>query len=276
MFRDPINTERRSIARNYIRCYGLLQKIFGLRFRQNPNVTDLPMFKYQPSRIEEPTKFGLITLAPPELSTVLAFCKRNQITFTPFLDVLVMKTIDEIVRPEVSDTTVKYLQLMATSGRRYYPEMKYVTSSSAHPETYGPVATYSQQQLLDLIKTRGANVTKAMSRKVPFRVQAQNIDKGNYWDTLRSTIGVVERATGIVSNVGNHKFHSGDWKIDNMWFSQSNGALLHFVVSVASAYAGANICVGFLPEYADLKEGKLIQQFMDRLQENIRDMVETS
>lgn len=251
---------------------GLLQKIFGLRFREDPNIANLPLFKFKPSTIDYPTKFGILSLPPPELASLLSFCKKNGLSFTPLLEVMVVKTIDEIVRPQLTDSVTKYVHLIATGGRRYYPEMKYVTITSAHADLFGPVSTYSWLQLLDFTKSRSEYVRSIMEGKIPFRNQGHQMTNENYWDSFRAFVGPSEHATGAVSSIGNNKYDSGEWRIENMWFSQGNGPGFHFVTNVTSSYAGATICVGFKPEYLELMNGKLIPKFIDQLRNNIEDL----
>lgn len=250
-----------------------LRKVFGLRFRLNPSALSRPIFSYKPTAISFATKYQIVSLSLLELQEVLGFCKKHTLTFTPFLDVLTVKTMEQVIRPQVSPTPVSYFHFTATNGRRYFPYKKYVTAASAYPTMFGNIVGLPLEHTIDLIKSHGKRILRIVKHMVPFRTQGMHMEGTNFWNSFLGSEGLMVRPTSVVTNIGNHKFDCGLWKIDDMWFSQCNGTGFHFVLSVVSSHGGANIVVGFLPEYEELMEGRMMETFGKKLKENVMEMV---
>lgn len=251
---------------------GFLRKVFGLRFRLHPSALSRPIFSYKPTTMNFATKFQIVNLSQAELKEVLGFCKKHRLTFTPFLDVLALQTMEQVIRPQVSPTPISYFHFTATNGRRYFPYMKYVTAASAFPTMFGDVDGLTKEQTIDIIKSHGERIVKLMKHMVPFRSQGMGMESTNFWDFFLGCVGQIIKPTSVVTNIGNQKFECGQWKIENMWFSQGNGASFHFVFNVVSSHAGMNIVIGSLPEYEELMEGKMMETFGRKLKENIMEI----
>ena len=250
-----------------------LRKVFGLRFRLNPSALSLPTFSFQPSKINYATRFGIVNLDQLELQEVLSFCKMNKLTLTPFLDIMAVQTLEEVIRPQVSLTPIKYFHFTAINGRRYFPYMKYVTSTTAFPTFFGALDHLAKQQIVDIMKSHCERTLKEIKSWAAFRSQGMYMECRNFWDFFLAGVGLMNIPTSAVSNIGNHQFDSGLWKIENMWFSQGNGASFHFVFNAVSSHAGLNIVIGFLPEYEELMEGRLIKTFVNRFKKNVMGIV---
>ncbi|KAJ9111990.1 hypothetical protein QFC19_000912 [Naganishia cerealis] len=150
---------------------------------------------------------------------------------------------------------------------------KYVTSTTAFPTFFGALDHLAKQQIVDIMKSHCERTLKEIKSWAAFRSQGMNMECRNFWDFFLAGVGLMNIPTSAVSNIGNHQFDSGLWKIENMWFSQGNGASFHFVFNAVSSHAGLNIVIGFLPEYEELMEGRLIKTFVKKFKKNVMGIV---
>lgn len=251
----------------------LVRKLFGLRFRPSPSALSAPQFHYKPAGWQYATSYSLLHLEPAEVQTVLQFCRKQGFTLNPLLDILTIQTVDEVIRPEVSKTPMSYLLLTATNGRRYFPGLKFFTAASTFATKLGPMSGLTRSQLVDVVRTHSDRTAGKVATRDSFKAQGVNSERMNFWDSFDALVGGLSCVTAVGTNLGKQTFSSGEWRIEDMWFTQGNGVLYLIVVSVVTSHSGANLVMGFIPELAECMDGKLPEKFAKRYKERLFELV---
>lgn len=235
------------------------------------NTGENEQFKYKPGTVGLIHKYKIISFLPKETSEVLSFCKSEGITLTPFVLTVGTRSLEETIFADINlvkngkeSDAKRYstVSKISINGRRHYsPELneekdlKYGVCVATTPIRLPSLAETDDGKLLGLIKNLSSDVLSYATNRNCFWDFGDYLKTANFWDHFQGQIGSFTRDTLYTSNLGFVKIKKiDDWEVKNIWFTQSNGLVYHFVFSVVSSPAGGlNIGLGYLPEFDDIE-----------------------
>lgn len=229
------------------------------------NVEQAPLYTHNTTRKEAESNIRHINITPKDVKRLRAFCKSQNTTLTPFIAAIATYALQETVFPAVAKHPCSCEISIPIDGRRYFPEKIEDTKYGL----YMGVLSNKVAPITDIASSTNsltANLTAGVADKSPFSFVGL-LKYVNYWKFLADKLGKTDsRLTLEVSNLGLHLISHNDWSIDNIWFSQANGILTHFCLSViATESSGLNLLASYFAEL-DLVQtslGKLvIDEFM--------------
>ncbi|CAK7919226.1 hypothetical protein CAAN3_29S00100 [[Candida] anglica] len=234
-----------------------LKKIFSSYFSELEIKKPRPFFEYNPVRPDIIHKYKIINFTPTEVKKILAFCKSEGTTLTPYIGTIGIHCLNNTIIPVCTGGEESITSLRCSiNGRRFFPEiqdeLKYGVCVSTTQYEIEPLENSS---IVSKVRCIGDNLRKTASTKEVFWTTGDKLKETNFWDSFKKTVGGKRRETLYTSNLGQVSIKAGDLEVTNIWFSQSNGIAFHFVFSVVSSVGGGlNICLGYLPEYGTLKQ----------------------
>lgn len=225
-----------------------------------------PLYAHNPTRNEINSNVRHINITPNDVKRIRAFCKSQNTTLTPFITAVALYALQETAVPAVVKAPCSLELSIPIDGRRYFPEKKEDTKYGL----YMGVLSNKVGTITDIISSASLitkNLTAGVADKSPFSFIGL-LKYVNYWKFLADKLGKTDsRLTLEVSNLGLYLISHNDWSIDNLWFSQGNGILTHFCLSViATDSGGLNLLASYFADL-DLVETSLrklvIDEFMD-------------
>ena len=228
-------------------------------------VKQAPLYAHNPTRKETKSNLRYINITPDNVKRLRAFCKSQNTTLTPYIAATAMYALQATVFPVVSDQQCSFEVSIPVDGRRYFPEKlndtKYGLYVGLLTSKMGPYT-----DLTDSINILTTQLTASVANKSPFSFVGL-LKYVNCWDFLRGKLGKTDsRLTLEVSNLGLHLISHDNWSIENLWFSQTNGILSHFSLSlIATELNGLNLLVSYLADLDMVQtslQKLLIDEFM--------------
>lgn len=212
------------------------------------NVEEAPLYTHTPTQKETKSNLRCVSITPNDVKRLRAFCKSQNTTLTPYIAVTAMYALQATAFPVVTGQQCSFEVSIPIDGRRYFPEKlndtKYGLYVGLLTSRMGP---YSD--LKASINTLTTQLTTGVADRSPFSYVGL-LKYVNCWDFLRSKLGKTgSRLTLEVSNLGLHLISYDDWSVENLWFSQTNGILSHFSLSlIATESNGLNLLVSYLED----------------------------
>lgn len=233
------------------------------------------MFAYKPGAVGLVHRYKIINFTPDDFSKILSYCRNEDLTLTPYILTIATRCLERTVFSNVKPGDYGTVSKISINGRRFYLQkaqesIKYGVCVATMPINLPPLSRFSDMDLLTKISEVSAEVKRKVSSKEVFWNMGDYLKTANFWHYFASQVGVIKRETLYTSNIGKGDIldETGFWKILNVWFSQSNGLVYHFVLSVVSNVTGGlNIVLGYSPEYDDL--GDAISDFVESFKNDI-------
>jgi hypothetical protein len=235
-------------------------------------------FAYKPGAVGLVHKYKIINFTSDECTKILSYCKSEGLTLTPYILAIATRCLERNVFPHVKPGEYGTISKISVNGRRYYLQkdqesLKYGVCVATTPISLPPLSRFSDIDLLAKISEVSAEIGRRVNNKEVFWNMGDYLKKANFWHFFASQVGQYKRDTLYTSNIGKANIldETGFWKILNVWFSQSNGLVYHFVLSVVSSIPGGlNIVLGYVPEYDDL--GTAVGDFVDSFKNDMLTM----
>ncbi|CAH2355810.1 hypothetical protein CLIB1423_35S00122 [[Candida] railenensis] len=229
------------------------------------------LFRYKPGTVGLIHKYKIINFSPKETSDVLRFCKSEGVTLTPFILIIATRSLEKTIFADINvlnngkeTATERYstVSKISINGRRHYSaevnkekNLKYGVCVATTPIPLPSLADTDDGKLLRVIKKLSSDVLSYAVYRNCFWNFGDYLKTANFWDSFKSQIGNFTRDTLYTSNLGFVNIEKIDaWEVKNIWFTQSNGLVYHFVFSVVSSLSGGlNIGLGYLPEFDEVE-----------------------
>lgn len=224
------------------------------------NTFDYPFFQSKVCKKGEPTHYKLISFTPDEVRNILAGCKLNGLTLTPFLLVIANQCLQETIIKRAGGKNMRYSSetIVAINNRRYLPAhcaSEIGCLISGIEVALPPLPTESSP--LGLIPQM-KYVSRQIKHYLDINYGSKFVGLIKYvkvMDFFQYKVGKHSRQTLELSNLGNKNFKQGSWEAVNLFFSQSNGIATHFALSIISTRKlGMNISFGYTHDFVDFPD----------------------
>lgn len=263
--------------------FATIQSVFPFLFKSGIGGN---VFEHKSVGLDFGHKYKIINFSPAEVDDILTFCRSQGITITPYMLSVgtrclertvfhyVSSAIDRLPAAGVNNAVIEgnahknegiatasdgsdsftSISKVSVNGRRHFPDhehsLKYGVCVSTTSLPLPSLGGLDDIELLCKVKSVGEAVRIASNDKSIFWSMGDYLKSANFWDFFQNKLGRKERDTLYTSNLGRVSIQESDWEVKDIWFSQSNGLVFHFVFSVVSSpKGGLNIGFGYLPEY---------------------------
>lgn len=229
-----------------------VKKSIGLSGENSPVFTSVPVAK------DLASKFKILNFSAQEVRAMTQYCKGNNITLTPFFNVVAQDCIEKLIFPHFPqpDGSHKYSSshFIAISGRRYFPQFShpflYGVFVAGAPRTFDYMDVSSVVDYLPHMKNFHRMIQEEVESRNSFKLMwmwgVVDIAK-----TLKKKIGRFERFTTMISNLGRVVDDPQcSWKMVNAWFVLNTSIGYHFILNmVTTDTGGLNLVIPYMPEY---------------------------
>ena len=229
------------------------------------NTLKTPPFTYLPARRGTPTYFKLVNIDLATATRVLQQCKRLGFTVTPFLLVVVLASLQEVVFRRCGRGQCLSETIIAVNNRRYLDsaaagEYGLIVSGSSVSLPPLPESATVRDMLPYVIEARDK-----LQRDLALNECSQQVGCLHYVSALKFLLQKLNqlgsRATVDYSNAGVKRLAAGEWEVEDLVFSQSNGLNGHFGLNVTgTARLGINMSLGYLEEYRQFPMQLVVEQ----------------
>lgn len=231
-----------------------------------------PIFRAGIVKKDTDTKFRIVNFTNQQVDEVSQFCRVNDMTVTPYFNVIAAKCLQETVFKSVDPgTEFSTLNLIAVNGRRYYPQYKdflYGVMVCGDPVVLPPISSDLISYMKYFHKCMMENIKSRVSFKLVGLYRFYN-----FWDFFSLKLNKREgRFSLTISNLGKIVPTNGKFDIENMYFGLNTGVVYHFILNMSTTEKGGlQIVFGSLPEYEELYENekKVMDIFVDKFQEMV-------
>lgn len=198
-------------------------------------------FTYKPISKDLSTKFKTLTFNNAEVEKMLSFCKKSNLTLTPYFNIIALQCLQETLFAAVKDPNMGMFSTsscVAVNGRRYYdlPYFLYGTLVGAEILNFGPMPSFSNKiRTMAYMKAAYLRLSTSLRNKNCFLSKGLQ-KKKNIWSFYSERIGKLEgKTTLVISNLGvfRNEANSG-WKFENIWFGLNTGSLYHFILNLVT------------------------------------------
>lgn len=237
-----------------------------------PNTYRYPVFNPVPPKKFNHLGFRLLSFLPLETGQLLARCKQNGLTLTPYIGACAHSAAQEYLVPHANvlqgykpGQRRSVNVPIALCGRRYVPENAIQLRFGLYMSQTLPFVPVN----LTTIKQIGDNLKKqldvAMKSRDPFKF-AGMLRYVNTWDWFKDELkdpngrGAIE-----ISNIGCKKFSRGAWEVTDLIFTQGVSTS-HLTLSVVSTpKGGLHITVANVDDMELWTEGdkKVMDEFVE-------------
>ncbi|CAK9438094.1 uncharacterized protein LODBEIA_P24140 [Lodderomyces beijingensis] len=229
-----------------------------------------------PVRKDLSTKYKIFKFDASLMAQVTQFCRAHKLTVSSYLDVIVIKALQDSVFKAVYGTDeFTSNSYVAINGRRYYSQeiqnFRYGTMVCGDSIYLAPVRDSLQamkkfsKQLCDHIGTQN-------SFKITGMLQYQNA-----WQFLYNKLGKVgARAALTLSNLGKVKDSNDIFQFKEMYFGANAGVMYNFVTNVTSLPSNEmTVVFGYLPEFEayTIDGANAVDKFAELLERYFKDGV---
>lgn len=235
-----------------------------------PNYAQHPFYSKIVARTPK-TLFKTISIDSATQKRFLGVLKQHGVTFTPFLDILINYCMNQTI---LHEDTKQYStnSLIVISGRRMYPQLseklKFQTCVTSCVLSIPPVNKFDLQAMVLLAKLHNKEIQHTLTTKAQFKV-AGALTMVDPYTILQTDVKIKDQDMLFeISNLGFQKIETGDWKIEDMVFSQTVGGSLCFGFSTCSTPYGMNITLGYHEEFREYP----VEEFVDMLELVIKEI----
>lgn len=232
-----------------------------------PNLYKYPVFSAVPILPTNKCKFASLHFAPNQVKSILAFCRRNNTTLTPFLGACAVQAVEATISPFLGGPRTHNTALIVC-GRRYCPELVNETRYGIFVAAAGIVAPPG----LSLVRTSQVLANKLgddlKSRHSFYKVALLKLV--NIWEYFKGSFESGDARDSIeISNIGLKNISCGKWSVEDMRFSQSVSSA-HITVSTCSTpHGGLNLAVSYHEDMEKYEKNgiKAIDRFVEKFTE---------
>lgn len=210
--------------------------------------------------------FKLVHVDSATMRAFLKVLKQNNLTVTPFLDVLLNYCFNQtILQHENQDIQYSTKSTAVISGRRFYPELKeklkFHITVTACSFLLPPVDSFDMEKMVELLKGCDKTIKDVLNNRAEFR-RVSLLDVIDPYDIVKpDQKDVVQETLFEISNLGYNQIESGTWKVEDVVFSQTVGTSCLFGFSCISTPGGMNISLGYLEKYKDYPIDEMVNLF---------------
>ncbi|KAL6019309.1 hypothetical protein CJI97_003483 [Candidozyma auris] len=271
LYETPTLYKIKTLLLEIILPHFLVHFFLVLFSKGTPNTYKYPRFNPVPQRKFNVSKHRLLSFTPSETAQLLAKCKMNALTLTPYIGGCAYTAMQEHLVPYANriqgykPSQRRSINIpIALCGRRYIPEHAIQSRFGLYMSqtlpfvppklsTVKKVGDHLKQQLDKTMASRSAFKFAGMLRYV------------NVWDWFEEEMGDRNGRGAIeISNIGCKKFSRGGWEVTDMFFTQGV-SITHLTLSVVSTpKGGLHICVSCVEDMDHWEEDgkKLMDEFL--------------
>lgn len=201
--------------------------------KRYPNLYKNPLFRSVPTSRTNGSKFISLAYSPEEAKAILKKCKEKGLTLTPFMGACALTAMEEAFSGDVPHSHVISFVIC---GRRYFPQEAQNTKYGLYVSQASPMVSpgagvektshFLSNELKQAVENRHSFHITGLLRVI------------NIWDYFK---GCSEEADGRnaveISNIGCKNFSFGNWKVEELFFSQGV-SYSHITISFCSTPNG--------------------------------------
>lgn len=261
-----------------------LKKLVGISINSTPVFSSVAVTK------DLATKFKILNFSPQVVSAITQYCRTNNITLTPFFNVVAQDCIEKLIFPHFpqKDGFHEYTSshFIAISGRRYFPQFSnpflYGVFVIGAPRTFDYMDVSSLDDFLPQMKNFHNMIQDEVESRRSFKTMWM-WDVADIAKILQGKIGKFERFTTMISNLGKVSDDpQSSWKIVNAWFSLNTSIGYHFILNmVTTETGGLNLVIPYMPLYDELQmevnneKVAVMDQFEHQFRETCQQLIST-
>lgn len=227
----------------------LHRKIFRHEFQ--PDFDLYPAYSHMPVQRCLKTKYKMLNFTPEQVTKILAFCKAQDITMTPFFNIVGLRLMDDTIFSEGSFSSKS---MIAVNGRRYFKEFDkmfpYGVLLASLTIPLAPVKTDDKGTLVRLMKYMH-NITAGAIRSRSIFKDVGMFSYVNLWKVLKQLFDKTQvRLPMLISNLGRVSNSTSGWTFEQAYFSLNTSTAYQVVFDMVSTLEGGlNLVCAYLPEF---------------------------
>lgn len=244
----------------------VVKELYNQTFMENyPNIYQYPRFTSQHKKTYK-SNLRLIKIEKEQMPELLKVLKFNNVTITAFLNVFFNYCLQNTILAKHSSQLLSTVSCIPISGRRYYSQTDdlkfgYMVTSV---DLYSEPITKMDSNWFPIMRSINSQLEKEIKSRDRFRIYGF-LDNLNIYDFVKPKEQANASLLFEISNLGFANIHNDEWKVDDLFFTQTTGVSSPFVFSVASTINGTNINLGYLDEYKDYPIDEFIEFFNSHL-----------
>ncbi|KAK6455196.1 alcohol acetyltransferase [Scheffersomyces xylosifermentans] len=232
-----------------------------------PNLGVNPVFKCGLITKDLRTNYRVLNFSNEQIEKVTQFCRSQDLTITPYFDIIAVKCLEETVYKAVDPSTeFSTINLVAVNGRRYYDHFEnflYGVMVCGDPILTPPLTSdllsymkYFHRTMMERIRTKSSFKLVGLYRFY------------NLWDFFKQKLNKADgRFTITISNLGKFVQPKGRFEVEEIYFGSNTAITYHFILNMStSEKGGLNVVFGYLPEYDNLyvNDKKVLDIFFEK------------
>lgn len=227
----------------------LYRMLFSTEFYHSPGVH--PMYSHQPVQHSLKSKYKVLNFTPAQVTKILAFCRTQGITMTPFFNAIGLRLMENTIYKEgifASKT------IIAVNGRRFYRQFDnnfpFGVLLGGIVIPLPPIQTDNKETLTRLMRHIHNISQIEINRRHIFKVVGM-YDFFNHWHRFKSVFNKTQtRYPLLISNLGMVSTDTSDWVFEQAYFALNTSTAYQVIFDMVSTpEGGLNLVCVYIPEF---------------------------